>query len=95
MAEPTWWAVPQKTGAGDKWDGKSTLDLGPIGTYNTTFNFTYEGSTNNVDKVKIDADLKYTAPPKDKTGLPFIIKDATLSGKSTSLAPRFSCSFQG
>jgi hypothetical protein len=84
MAEPTWWAVPQKTGAGDKWDGKSKLDLGPIGTYDTTFNFTYEGSTNNVDKVKIDADLKYTAPPKDKTGLPFIIKEATLAGKSTS-----------
>jgi hypothetical protein len=84
MAEPTWWAVPQKTTAGETWGDTSKLELGPIGTYDTTFKFTYEGKTGSVDKVKIDADLKYTAPPKDKTGLPFIIKDATLSGKSTS-----------
>jgi len=84
MAEPTWWAVPQKTDQGGKWSDTSKLELGPIGTYDTTFNFTYEGKTGNIDKVKIDADLKYTAPPKDKTGLPFIIKDATLAGKSTS-----------
>jgi len=83
MAEPTWWAVPKKTTAGETWSDTSTLVLGPIGTYDTTFKFTYEGKTNNIDKVKIDADLKYTAPPKDKTGLPFTIKDATLTGKST------------
>jgi hypothetical protein len=84
MAEPTWWAVPQKTTAGESWPGESKLDLGPIGIYDTTFKFTYEGKTNNLDTVKINADLKYTAPPKDKTGLPFTIKDATLSGSSES-----------
>jgi Family of unknown function (DUF6263) len=84
MAEPTWWAVPQKTNKGDSWNKTSTLNLGPIGTYDTAFKFTYDGPKDKLDVVKIEAELKYSAPPKDKGGLPFTIKDATLSGKSTS-----------
>jgi hypothetical protein len=89
MAEPTWWAVPQKTTKGESWSKTSNLNLGPIGTYDTTFKFTYEGKDKDIDSVKIDADLKYSAPPKDKGGLPFTIKDATLSGKSTSGEAKF------
>lgn len=89
MAEPTWWAVPQKTTKGESWNKTSKLDLGPIGTYETTFKFTYEGKDKDIDTVKIDADLKYSAPPKDKGGLPFTIKDAKLDGKSTSGEAKF------
>lgn len=75
MAEPTWWAFP-KGGvipAAKKWTEKSKLDLGPIGTYNTTFDFTYAGG----EKIDIKTKLEYTAPSK-KEGLPFIIKSANL-----------------
>jgi hypothetical protein len=79
MAEPTWWAVP--TGS-KNWTKTSKLSLGPIGDYDTTFKFTDEGTdANKRAKVKIEADLKYTPPPKDRTGLPFTIKSAKLESK--------------
>jgi hypothetical protein len=84
MAEPTWWAVPR----GEKtWTRNSKLELGPIGDYDTTFKFTDEGadgSNKDREKIKIEADLKYTAPPKDRTGLPFTIKSAKLESKGGS-----------
>src|SRR5207253_6018626 len=43
MAEPTWGALPDKKVAkSDSWKKDSTLDLGPIGKYMTTFTYTYE-----------------------------------------------------
>jgi hypothetical protein len=82
MAEPTWWVVPGKpVRQGEKWKKKNVLNLGPIGTYETTFDFTYEGrNTDKLDKIKIAAEMQYRAP-KDKKGLPFTIKAATLTGK--------------
>lgn len=76
MAEPTWWAYPKGGSAtkGDKWSEKSKLDLGPIGTYNTLFDFTYAGG----GKVEIKTKLDYVAPTK-KEGLPFIIHEAKLT----------------
>src|SRR5208283_2859225 len=76
MAEPTWWAYPKGGTAtkGQAWTEKSKLDLGPIGTYNTTFDFTYEGA----GKVGIKTKLEYSAPTK-KEGLPFIIHEAKLT----------------
>jgi Family of unknown function (DUF6263) len=85
MAEPTWWAIPTKAvSKGDTWERTSDLDLGPIGKYDTKFNFTYEGpDANKLDKIKIDAKLTYSEPKdKDKAGLPFTIKTAKLESKS-------------
>jgi Family of unknown function (DUF6263) len=84
MAEPTWWAVPSKAvSKGDTWTKTSELNLGPIGKYDTKFTFTYEGPVQTKqDKIKIDADLKYTQPSKDSTGLPFTIKSAKLESKN-------------
>jgi hypothetical protein len=80
MAQVAWWAVPV---SGEKtWNRTSELNLGPIGKYDTTFKFTDEGADGSKEKIKIEADLKYTKPG-DKGGLPFVIKDAKLSGKST------------
>ncbi len=81
MAEPTWWAVP--TSKEKTWKKTSELDLGPIGKYDTTFNFTNEGETDGKEKIKIDAKLDYTQP-KDKTGLPFTIKSAKLASTAGS-----------
>jgi hypothetical protein len=81
MAEPTWWAFPKGGSAtkGQTWTENSKLDLGPIGTYNTTFDFTYAGQ----GKVDIKTKLKYTAPTK-KEGLPFIIHEAELTSDNGS-----------
>ncbi len=84
MAEPTWWALPP-AGAekGKTWEKSNKLDLGPIGTYNTNFKFTYEGTNAaKLDDIKIDTNMTYAPPTDKKTGLPFTIKAANL--KSTS-----------
>jgi hypothetical protein len=82
MAEPTWGAFPtDKVKKGDTWTKKSTLNLGPIGTYDTEYKYTLEGPDKGGEKIKIDATLTYS-PPKDKAGgLPFQIKSATLKSK--------------
>jgi len=84
MAEPTWWALPDKAvSAKDTWTRKSELNLGPIGTYNTDFTFTYEGEKDGKATIKIDPKMTYSAP-KDKQGLPFVIKRAELASKGGS-----------
>jgi hypothetical protein len=85
MAEPTWGALPEKGVAkGDTWEKKSVLDLGPIGKYATNFTYTYDGKDDkDRDKISIKSDLKYSKPDV-KNGLPFTIKDATLSSKEGS-----------
>jgi hypothetical protein len=85
MAEPTWWAIPPggKVPASKTWTKESTLNLGPIGTYKTNFTFTYEGEAKGVDTIGIKATLDYTAPDKDKTGLPFVIKSAVLKSSES------------
>jgi hypothetical protein len=86
MAEPTWGALPdKKVDKGDKWEKKdSTLDLGPIGKYKTTFNYVYDGKDDKGrDKISITSTLTYIKPDV-KNGLPFTIKDATLASKEGS-----------
>ncbi len=82
MAEPTWGAFPTKAvKKGDTWEKKTTLNLGPIGTYDTAYKYTYEGPDKAGEKIKIDATLTYS-PPKDKSStLPFEIKSANLKSK--------------
>jgi hypothetical protein len=84
MAEPTWWAIPNaKKSKGDTWTRESTLKLGPIGTYTTNFTFTFDGpNANKLDVINIDAKLDYKAPEPNQTGLPFVIKSASLKSES-------------
>jgi hypothetical protein len=89
MAEPTWGALPDHAVAkGETWSNAkkpNVLKLGPIGTYTTTFTYTYEGEDpkTKLDKITIKSELKY-AKPEEKSGLPFTIKDATLASKEGS-----------
>src|SRR5437764_12742241 len=44
MAEPMFAALPgKKMKKNETWPRKSKLDMGPIGTYETTYTYTYEG----------------------------------------------------
>lgn len=83
MAEPTWGAVPTTSvKKGTSWDKKYTLDLGGIGTYDTKYTYTVAADDKDKGKVDIKADLTYKAPG-DRRNLPFNIKFADLTGKTT------------
>ena len=95
MAAPTFAALPDGEKAkGDKWEAKSTLDMGPIGKYDNTFPYVYDGKNTDAkeeaekkwDKIKVTTELKY-APPDEKAqsgGLPFRIKSADLTSKDAT-----------
>lgn len=90
MAEPTFAAVPDKqVKKGDTWKRESILDMGPIGKYENTYTYTYEGKDtkeNKLDKIKVDTTLVYKAPQGDSStsGLPFKITGADLKSKDAS-----------
>jgi hypothetical protein len=85
MADPAFAVVPNKpVKEGDTWEKKSTLNLGPIGSYETTYKYTYQGKDKDtkLDKIKVDTTLKYVAPGANAgQGLPFKIVKADLTSK--------------
>ena len=89
MADPTFGALPNKeVTKNDTWKQESTLNMGPIGKYNTTYTYTYEGKEKvgdkNLDKISLATDMKYTPPAENEAaaGLPFKIKKADLTTKN-------------
>ncbi len=84
MANPTFGMVPDSAKKpGDTWESKSTLDLGPIGTFDTTQEYKLVGMDDkNKDLAKIDVTGKviYKAPADagSREGLPFRINAADL-----------------
>jgi Family of unknown function (DUF6263) len=79
MADPAFAAIPPKpVKKGDTWEKKLVLNMGPIGTYDTTNTYTYDGKDGKLDKIKVDTKLKYAAPGAAAAGaLPFKIKAGT------------------
>lgn len=79
MVDPTMGLTPdQPQAVGGTWAKKTPLNLGPIGLYEVTYNFTYTGKERDLDRVNITTGLTYT-PPKDATdGLLFRIKAGSL-----------------
>ena len=62
MADPTFAAIPGKAvKKGDTWEQKTKLDMGPIGSYENTYKYTYEGKDEKtkLDRIKVDTTLKY------------------------------------
>jgi len=89
MAEPTFAVVPPK--AGDKkWTRTTKLDMGPIGKYENTYNYTLEKTSGSGDKqtaqIKVETVLNYKEPGEQagQGGLPFKIKSAKLKSKNPS-----------
>src|SRR5262249_48168084 len=86
MADPAFAVVPNKAvKKGESWTKSSKVAMGPIGTYDTEYKYTYEGKDGKLDKIKIDTTLKYSAPTGD-TGavLPFKIKAADLKSSNAT-----------
>jgi len=87
MAEPTFAAIPGKeVPKGEKWKRESSLDMGPIGKYENTYTYTYEGKEGKLDKIKVETTLKYKEPTDvagaGAGGLPFKIKNAKLESSN-------------
>ncbi len=83
MADPTFAAVPNKEVKKDEaWERTSKLDMGPIGRYENTYKYIYDGADKDKKgKIKVETTLKYFPPDEKATGggLPFKIKSASLT----------------
>jgi hypothetical protein len=86
MADPAFASVPPKpVKKGETWEKQSKLNMGPIGTYDTTYKYTYEGKEGKLDKIKVDTILNYKPPEANAAGqLPFKIKAAKLETKNAT-----------
>src|SRR5262245_31308385 len=83
MAEPTFASIPTtEIKKGQEWKKDTKLDMGPIGSYENSFKYTYDGKDGQLDKIKVETTLKYTPPKDSSSSLPFKIKGADL--KSTN-----------
>jgi hypothetical protein len=83
MTDPTYKLFPDgPKKKGDKWEKKSTLDLGPIGSYELTYKFTFaepdkEGERKDFDRIEVETVINYTAPKVNTEGLLFRIKEGS------------------
>jgi len=86
IADPAFAAVPNKpVKKGETWKKDSKLNMGPIGSYDTQYTYTYEGKDGKLDKIKVDTSLKYQPPTAAAAGaLPFQIVSADLKSKNAS-----------
>jgi hypothetical protein len=85
MTDPTYKLFPDgPKKKGDKWEKKSSLNLGPIGSYELTYKFTFvdpetapdKAAYKDFDKIEVETIINYTAP-KDTEGLLFRIKEGS------------------
>jgi hypothetical protein len=85
MADPVFAVAPNKpVKKTEHWTSELKLNMGPIGTYETTYTYTYEGKDGKNDKISQTADVKYVPPTDSGAGpatLPFKIKKADLKTK--------------
>jgi hypothetical protein len=84
MAEPTFAVVPP--GNEKSWKKTTTLDMGPIGKYENTYDYNLGAIDKNLANIKVNTTLKYTPPAEGAAqgGLPFKIKGADLKSTSAS-----------
>lgn len=76
--------APDDKAVNATWEKKSTLPLGPIGSYDRTYTYTYKGkdaANKELDRVEVKVALAYKPPAAGTEGLPFRIKGGTLTSK--------------
>jgi hypothetical protein len=97
MAEPAFAVVKgkgEKVKPKDSWTRESKLSMGPIGSYDTKYTYTYvgpeektgaDGKKTTLQKIEMKTELTYKAPdPKDAAGLPFKIDSGNLKTTEAS-----------
>jgi hypothetical protein len=85
MADPTFGILPPTAKkVGEKWESTSTLNLGPIGTYENKYVYELKGPdamNKDLEIISVATTLKYAAPTEASPDLPFKIKSSTLQTK--------------
>jgi hypothetical protein len=85
MTDPSAGVTPAEPVSKDgTWEKKTTLSLGPIGSYDRIFTFTYTGKDperTNLDRIEVKPSLTYKPPAGQAEGLPFRIKGGKLETK--------------
>ena len=87
MADPTFGIMKKDAKKDEKWVNEVKLDLGPIGSYATTYNYTYKGkdaTKTDLDRIETTVNLVYTAPKDSDGSLPFKIVGADLKASDKS-----------
>jgi len=90
LAEPAFAVLPEpgkKIKPKDTWERQAKLGMGPIGTYEVTYTYTYEGvkkeGNDEFHHIGVKTALKWNPPtPEAATGLPFRIEGGSLLPKS-------------
>ncbi len=79
MADPTFKLLPDAPKKkGDKWERKTVLNLGPVGTYELTYKFTYaEPDRAGLEKFTVETAVTYSPPKEPADGLLFRIKEGS------------------
>jgi len=86
MADASFGVVPNKTvKVKETWQRPSKLNLGPIGTWDTTYDYTLDKIEKDVATIGVKTTMKYEKPSEaDAGGLPFKIKSADLKSENAS-----------
>jgi hypothetical protein len=96
MADPTYSLIPdQPKAVNETWEKKQTLNLGPIGSYDVTYKFTYKGKDTEkkeLDHIEVVPTLAYKAPAEGTEGLLFRIKSGTMETKPIEQADQLPAS---
>jgi hypothetical protein len=72
------WLPPRAVRPGDSWDDAIELVLGPMGGFQASCRFTYEGIVDQLDQVRLAMTLKYLPPVEKKGGTLFLVKKGEL-----------------
>jgi len=86
MSDPAFAAIPDKpVKKADYWEKGSILNMGPIGSFDTKYKYTYDGpDEKKLQKIKVETTLKYVPPGANAgTSLPFKILKADLASKDS------------
>ena len=83
MTDPTFGMTPATEQAiGGTWEKKTSMSLGPIGSYDMTAKYTYKGKDvvkKELERVELSSNLVYKPPVDQAEGLLFKIKGGTLT----------------
>jgi hypothetical protein len=85
MTDPSGGIIPPTEKAvNETWEKKSTLSLGPIGSYDRTLTYTYKGKDpekKDFDRLEVKPSLQYKPPTAGAGQLPFTIKGGKFETK--------------
>jgi lipopolysaccharide export system protein LptA len=88
MADPTFALIPdQPRAVKETWQKKIPMNLGPIGSYDVTYDFTYKERVKDDDIIEVKTKLEYKAPTGDTEGQLFKIKSGKLGTDDKEKTP--------